>query len=286
MIFNMTQQEILNIPDIKNIITTHYLVDNKSLKELCDLYSCSSATISRVLRKLDIKKDHDLQSADVIKNTAAKYELDPAELQSYFDEHNITDTSNHFNVPIKYLYRLFDKYNIDRTNHDDYINKHSRLAGKTPEEKRAAMEKGHQTKIERDSYKKSKAEDAYGDALVQLFGTDDVERQYYKDSRYPYFCDFYIKSKDLFIEYQGYFTHGAEPYDELNPKHWEYVEFLDSTAKGSGTFTVSDPAKLARAKQTGINLLLIYPKYDAWLVKNGILKNIGKISVADINDIC
>ena len=283
----MTQQEILNIPDIKNIMTTQYLIDNKSLKELCTEYNCASSTISRVLRKLGIKKDHDLQAANVRKSTAAKYTLDPAEVQSYFDEHSVIDSANHFNVPVNYFYQqLLDKHNIDWTKHNDYINKHSRLAGKTPEEKRAAMEKGHQTKIDNDSYKKSQAEDDYGKELEQFFGAADIERQYYKDPRYPYFCDFYVKSKDLFIEYQGYFTHGTEPYDELKPKHWEYVEFLDSTAKGSGTFTVSDPAKINRAKQTGMTLLLIYPKHDAWIVKNGQLRNIGKISVADINDIC
>ena len=283
----MTQQEILNIPDIKTKIEKQYLIDNKSLKELCAEYNCSSSTISRILYKLGIKKGHDLQAANVRKNTAAKYELDPVEVQKYFDEHSIIDTANHFNIPVNYFYQqLLDRYDIDWTKHDDYINKHSRLAGKTHEEKRAAMEKGHQTKIYNDSYKKSKAEDEYGKTLEQVFGAEDVERQYYKDSRYPYFCDFYVKSKDLFIEYQGYITHCIEPYDELNPKHWDYIEFLDSTAKGSGTFTVSDPAKINRAKQTGITLLLIYPKHDTWIVKNGQLKNIGKISVADINDIC
>lgn len=282
----MTQQEILNIPDIKNKLSTQYLIANKSLKELCTEYNCSSATLGRVFRKLGIKKDHKLQAANVIRNKEDQYQVDPSEVQAYYDEHTVEDTAAHFGIPIYRFYKVLVKYNIDNAKHKAYVDKHSRLAGKTPEEKRVALEKGYQTKIENDSYKKSKAEDAYGDSLEQIFGKNDVERQYYKDSRYPFSCDFYIKSKDLFIEYQGYYTHGIEPYDELNPKHWDYVDYLESTAKGAGTFTVSDPAKIEKAKQTGITLLLVYPRYDTWLVKNGQLKNIGKISVADINDIC
>lgn len=34
----------------------------------------------------------------------------------------------------------------------------------------------------------------------------------YKSEKYPFFCDFYIPSKDLYIEYQGYWSHGNEAY--------------------------------------------------------------------------
>ena len=40
----------------------------------------------------------------------------------------------------------------------------------------------------------------------------DTIRQY-KDSRYPYNCDFYIPCLDLFIEFQGYWTHGEHPFN-------------------------------------------------------------------------
>lgn len=38
-----------------------------------------------------------------------------------------------------------------------------------------------------------------------------MKRQY-KNDLYPYSCDFYIPSIDTYIEYQGYWMHGKEPY--------------------------------------------------------------------------
>lgn len=50
--------------------------------------------------------------------------------------------------------------------------------------------------------------------LCNLFGVDDVERSYDKDERYPFSCDFYIKSKDLFIELNFHWSHGGRPFNE------------------------------------------------------------------------
>ena len=40
----------------------------------------------------------------------------------------------------------------------------------------------------------------------------DVITQY-KDDRYPFACDFYIPSLDLFIECNYHWTHGGKPYE-------------------------------------------------------------------------
>lgn len=43
--------------------------------------------------------------------------------------------------------------------------------------------------------------------LIKQFGKNDVIRQYKDNERYPYHVDFYIKSKDLFIELNGDMSH-------------------------------------------------------------------------------
>lgn len=48
--------------------------------------------------------------------------------------------------------------------------------------------------------------------LCQLFSVDDVERQYVS-KLYPYPCDFYIKSRDMYIELNGTWTHGHHWFD-------------------------------------------------------------------------
>lgn len=45
--------------------------------------------------------------------------------------------------------------------------------------------------------------------LYDVFGEDDVVWQYTNDARYPHSCDFYIKSRDLFVELNGTWTHGG-----------------------------------------------------------------------------
>lgn len=50
-------------------------------------------------------------------------------------------------------------------------------------------------------------------ALAERYGSDGVVREYNCD-RYHFACDFYIPSRDLFIEYNGDWVHGGHWYDE------------------------------------------------------------------------
>ena len=68
-----------------------------------------------------------------------------------------------------------------------------------------------------NTFKGSKLEDNVYNDLVYLFGADDIIRQY-KDERYPFLCDFYIRSKDLFIELNNHWTHNDHLYNSSNIK--------------------------------------------------------------------
>lgn len=65
----------------------------------------------------------------------------------------------------------------------------------------------------------SNPENALYDMLVSVFGKDDIVLQY-KDERYLFFCDFYVKSKDLFIELNAMWTHNT---------HWYTDDSTDKT---------------------------------------------------------
>ena len=58
-----------------------------------------------------------------------------------------------------------------------------------------------------NSYNKSKSEEKIYNLLLTKFNKSDIIRQY-KSDLYPFACDFYIKSLDLYIEYNGHWTHG------------------------------------------------------------------------------
>lgn len=68
-------------------------------------------------------------------------------------------------------------------------------------------------------------EDLY-ELLCNKFGVDDVFRQYKDKIRYPFNCDFYIKSLDLFIELNANWTHGRGLgfYDENNHEHQRLLQ--------------------------------------------------------------
>ena len=85
--------------------------------------------------------------------------------------------------------------------------------------------KQYHTKKNNNSFNISKQEDTIYELLSNKF--PDVIRQY-RSSLYPYNCDFYIPSIDLYIEYQGNWTHGDEPFDENNPNHIELLNKLKS----------------------------------------------------------
>lgn len=74
------------------------------------------------------------------------------------------------------------------------------------------IEKVHRSKLRNGSYRRSKPEDRMYELLCDRFGIGNVIRQY-KDIRYPFYCDFYIKSLDLFIELNATWYHGGGWFD-------------------------------------------------------------------------
>lgn len=102
--------------------------------------------------------------------------------------------------------------------------------------------------------------------LVQRFGKDDVYYQYGKhpyDKRYPYNCDFYIKSLDLFIEINAHYSHGGHWYDDGNHDDRLRVKHLVSSGKKRNVsaidvWTRTDVEKRAKAKQEGLNYLVFW----------------------------
>ena len=64
------------------------------------------------------------------------------------------------------------------------------------------------------SYKISKIEQQFKEYLEQNY-SNDFEYQY-RSEMYPFNCDFYIKSLDLYIEIQGTWQHNNHPFNENN----------------------------------------------------------------------
>lgn len=100
----------------------------------------------------------------------------------------------------------------------------------TPEQIIEAKKKEYATKRKNKTFNSSKPEDKLYEELVTRYGKDDVVRQYIDRERYPFPCDFYIKSQDLFIEYNGTFEHGDKPFDPQSATDCEFAEKIRQKA--------------------------------------------------------
>ena len=112
----------------------------------------------------------------------------------------------------------------------------------------------------------SKFEKQVHNLLFQKFSK--VIKEYNKDKRYPFRCDFYIPEIDLFIELQGYQGHGKHPFNEQSSEDLKLLDYWKSKAKQYSykkdknqyekyikIWTISDPLKRKIAKENNLNWL-------------------------------
>ena len=131
----------------------------------------------------------------------------------------------------------------------------------------------------------SSHEDNIYEWLLEEFGS--VKKQY-MDERYknPYTnlkfkCDFYLPEYDLFIEYQGIYHHGREPFDENNANHqnilneWRKRSLNHTNSdylEAINVWTKKDPLKRMVAKDNKLNFLEIWNNNGKCPSKENVIK--------------
>lgn len=133
----------------------------------------------------------------------------------------------------------------------------------------------HETKRKNHTFKTSKKEETSYELLKEKFGEDDIIRQYSSD-KYPFACDFYIKSLNLYIECNYHWTHGGKPYegtedDEKLLSIWKtsntqyYINAID-------TWTLRDVHKRNIAKENNLNWIEFWNinELKNWIENYGI----------------
>ena len=126
------------------------------------------------------------------------------------------------------------------------------------------VDKIYQTKKDNNIFgrRKTKVEEGFEKYLIE----NNIDYIYqYKNDLYPFNCDFYIVKYDLYIEIQGFWTHGKHPYDEnsLNDKlildEWKIKSIVKPQYKSAiNTWIVSDPLKRKTAKENNLNWIEIF----------------------------
>lgn len=134
------------------------------------------------------------------------------------------------------------------------------------------VNKAFNTKKVNNNFKTSNVEEKIYELLCKKF--NKVERQYIS-SLYPFHCDFYIVEKDLYIEYQGLWTHGKKPFENTK----EDLEVLDIWKEKSKTslfyssaienWTIRDSLKRETANKNNLNWLefFTFEEFLIWYEK-------------------
>ena len=154
------------------------------------------------------------------------------------------------------------------------INKwREKFYSKSKEELQRINAKRIKTMKENDSFAKSKEEDNVYNKLCKVFDKKSIIRQY-TEERYPFACDFYIKSKDLFIECNFFWTHGNHWFNKNSKKDQKILKEWKKQKSGYyksavQTWTVRDPLKRKIARKNKLNYLVFFDfkSFTKWIEK-------------------
>ena len=112
------------------------------------------------------------------------------------------------------------------------------------------------------TFNSSKPEDDLYEMLCNIFGKEHIFRQF-KSERYPFSCDFYIDSEDLFIECNYGWMHGGHFFDENSSEdqaklnYWKNknTEFYDNAIRN---WTIRDKKKADIASKNALHMLVFW----------------------------
>ena len=175
---------------------------------------------------------------------------------------------------VKIKQTFLKKYNVSHfTKTQEYKDRYKNK--KWVEE---SQNKRAKTMIANKSYAKSKQEDLVYEKLINLFGQENIIRQY-KNEIYPYKCDFYIKTLDTYIECNFFWTHGKYKnkilgeFDKNNKDHLKVLSLWKEKAKTNkayidaiNTWTKLDVKKNRVATKNKLNYYVYYniKPFNTW----------------------
>lgn len=139
------------------------------------------------------------------------------------------------------------------------------------------LNKGFDVKKLHGTISSSKPEDEMYQVLCGQFGKENVLRNYW-DPRYPFHCDFYVKTGDLFIELNASWTHGFHFFDENSEADKQTLAVWTKKAEQSkfyqgaiDVWTWRDLLKRDTAKKNGIHYIVFWKNdlsdFYAWIDK-------------------
>ena len=275
----------LEIRPVCHICGAPVKFDGNVFKKAC----CSSHRIDQSKIKKAVKEKYGVDNISQLKETKEKVKntiINRYGVPNAFNigkEKSITYRKEHKEeVRNKRINTCLERYGIEHVIHTESAkrNAHTEEANNkrretcmrvygvpNPVQNPKVLAKQWETKKIRGTFggPHSQQENRIYEVLCKKYGKDNIERQYKDNERYPFYCDFYVKPLDLFIEYQGYFTHGTEPYDKDCIEHQNIVEELrrENHFGAIETWTIKDVEKRNTAKKNNLNYVEFFTLKEA-----------------------
>lgn len=161
---------------------------------------------------------------------------------------------------------VFNPEKVKKTNIEKYgVEKpfmSSDIQNKIRDKKDIILQKVNNTKRINGTFNSSNTEKASKTLLIKKFGIDNVIEQY-KSDLYPFYCDFYIKNLDLYIECNYHWTHGGHIFnkdnindiEKLNKWKQKNTKFYNNAIN---TWTHRDIEKFNCADKNNLNYKAFY----------------------------
>ena len=198
--------------------------------------------------------------SDIIKNKVKQIFLQKYGVSTFFK----TDE-----IKIKSKQTWLNKYGVDHPFKSDEIRKKimktcfERYGYESAMKNKDIILKSFEKRIKSNKISKySKKENEIYNYLITI--DKAIKRQYYTEE-YPFHCDFYLPNFDLYIEYNGAWTHGKHPFNKDNEddieilNNWKIKSETSKFYKSAiETWTIRDVNKRNLAYKNKLNFIEIW----------------------------
>ena len=225
-------------------------------------YISQSDEIKKKIKMTCLEKygvENAMQS-DIIKNKVKQIFLQKYGVSTFFK----TDE-----IKIKSKQTWLNKYGVDHPFKSDEIRKKimktcfERYGYESAMKNKDIILKSFEKRIKSNKISKySKKENEIYNYLITI--DKAIKRQYYTEE-YPFHCDFYLPNFDLYIEYNGAWTHGKHPFNKDNEddieilNNWKIKSETSKFYKSAiETWTIRDVNKRNLAYKNKLNFIEIW----------------------------
>ena len=234
----------------KEVLYKWYIIEDHPYKEGPRHFNISQWQFDKLCKEYDLKKDRKKSSLKSVKTRETKNGGKEKYKEVTMRKQRNTIKEKYGSLNNFYNQRRNKNKSIWENNHEEILNKIYRA------------------KERNKSFNTSTPEIAFKNYLINKYGENDIVTNYC-ENRYPFKCDFYIKSKDLFIELNLHWSHGGHPFNPQNPEDIIILKRWEEKAKNSKfyenaiiTWTERDVEKQKTAEQNHLNYCTIYSVKD------------------------